>query len=79
MQASPNDRDTFPFVVLGNKIDQDEGRSRTVRWPFAFVIHTTLLYGRINNKVLPAFTACQLLDMHKFIFELSFKSVSHGM
>ena len=30
MQASPNDRDSFPFVVLGNKIDQDEGRSRTV-------------------------------------------------
>lgn len=30
IQASPNDQDKFPFVVLGNKIDQDEGRSRTV-------------------------------------------------
>jgi Ras-related protein Rab-7A len=31
MQASPNDPDTFPFVVLGNKVDVDEGRSRVVR------------------------------------------------
>ena len=30
-QASPNDPDTFPFVVLGNKVDVDEGRSRVVR------------------------------------------------
>jgi Ras-related protein Rab-7A len=30
IQASPNDQENFPFVVLGNKIDQDEGRSRTV-------------------------------------------------
>merc|ERR1712130_265387 len=27
IQASPNDQENFPFVVLGNKIDQDEGRS----------------------------------------------------
>ena len=30
MQASPNSPDTFPFVVLGNKVDADEGRSRVV-------------------------------------------------
>ncbi|KAK9839886.1 hypothetical protein WJX81_008483 [Elliptochloris bilobata] len=30
IQASPNDPDTFPFVVLGNKVDVDEGRSRVV-------------------------------------------------
>lgn len=34
-QASPNDPDTFPFVVLGNKVDVDEGRSRVVRRPAA--------------------------------------------
>eukprot|EP00884_Botryococcus_braunii_P001115 jgi/Botrbrau1/11003/Bobra.101_1s0001.1 len=30
IQASPNDPENFPFVVLGNKVDQDEGRSRVV-------------------------------------------------
>ena len=34
-QASPNDPDTFPFVVLGNKVDVDEGRSRVVCCWFA--------------------------------------------
>lgn len=29
-QASPRDKDNFPFVVLGNKIDQDNGSSRVV-------------------------------------------------
>lgn len=29
-QASPSDPDNFPFVVLGNKIDVDEGKSRVV-------------------------------------------------
>ena len=31
LQASPSDPDNFPFVVLGNKVDLDEGRSRVVR------------------------------------------------
>ena len=31
IQAGPQDPDTFPFVVLGNKIDVDEGNSRVVR------------------------------------------------
>ena len=31
MQASPSDPENFPFVVLGNKVDLDEGRSRVVR------------------------------------------------
>jgi Ras-related protein Rab-7A len=30
IQASPPNPDNFPFIVLGNKIDADEGRSRTV-------------------------------------------------
>lgn len=30
MQASPRDPDHFPFLVLGNKVDVDEGRSRVV-------------------------------------------------
>ena len=30
IQASPNDPDNFPFVVLGNKVDVDEGASRVV-------------------------------------------------
>ena len=29
-QASPSDPDNFPFVVLGNKIDVDNGNSRVV-------------------------------------------------
>ena len=31
VQASPSDPDNFPFVVLGNKIDMEGGRSRMVR------------------------------------------------
>lgn len=35
LQASPANPDNFPFVVLGNKVDMDEGRSRVVRsYPF---------------------------------------------
>ncbi len=34
MQASPSDPENFPFVVLGNKVDLDEGRSRVVNTLF---------------------------------------------
>lgn len=30
IQASPNDPDNFPFVVLGNKVDVEGGKSRQV-------------------------------------------------
>ncbi|KIZ00032.1 Small GTPase [Monoraphidium neglectum] len=30
LQAQPRDPENFPFIVLGNKIDEDEGRSRVV-------------------------------------------------
>ena len=30
IQASPQDADNFPFMVLGNKIDVDGGNSRVV-------------------------------------------------
>lgn len=30
LQASPNDPDNFPFVVLGNKVDVEGGKSRQV-------------------------------------------------
>ena len=30
MQASPNDPDNFPFVVLGNKVDFEGGKNRQV-------------------------------------------------
>jgi Ras-related protein Rab-7A len=30
-QASPSDPDNFPFVVLGNKIDVENGNTRVVR------------------------------------------------
>lgn len=30
-QAQPRDPENFPFIVLGNKIDEDEGRNRVVR------------------------------------------------
>merc|ERR1712086_1037225 len=36
IQASPNDPDNFPFVVLGNKVDVDEGASRVVSVEEAF-------------------------------------------
>jgi hypothetical protein len=29
-QAQPRDPENFPFIVLGNKIDEDEGRGRVV-------------------------------------------------
>lgn len=29
-QAAPRNKDDFPFVVVGNKIDQDNGESRVV-------------------------------------------------
>lgn len=29
-QASPSDPKTFPFILLGNKIDVDGGKSRVV-------------------------------------------------
>jgi hypothetical protein len=31
LQAQPRDPENFPFVVLGNKIDEDEGKGRQVR------------------------------------------------
>ncbi|EEH57938.1 uncharacterized protein MICPUCDRAFT_26148 [Micromonas pusilla CCMP1545] len=30
IQANPADADSFPFVVLGNKVDVDEGKARVV-------------------------------------------------
>lgn len=30
LQADPADHDAFPFVVLGNKVDVDDGNSRVV-------------------------------------------------
>lgn len=33
LQANPAERELFPFVVLGNKIDVDGGNSRVVRVP----------------------------------------------
>lgn len=44
LQASPANPDNFPFVVLGNKVDMDEGRSRVVRsytlclWPLEILL-----------------------------------------
>ena len=29
-QAGPSDPESFPFVVLGNKVDMDEGKNRQV-------------------------------------------------
>ena len=33
MQAGPSDPESFPFVVLGNKVDMDEGKNRQVCQP----------------------------------------------
>ena len=30
LQAGPSDPDSFPFVVLGNKVDMEEGKNRQV-------------------------------------------------
>lgn len=38
MQASPSDPDNFPFVVLGNKVDVEGGRTRQVRAVRAFAL-----------------------------------------
>lgn len=37
LQANPTDREHFPFVLLGNKVDQEGGRTRVVS------IHVVLL------------------------------------
>lgn len=31
-QAQPRDPENFPFVVLGNKIDEEDGKGRQVGW-----------------------------------------------
>lgn len=41
IQASPSDPSSFPFVILGNKVDVDGGNSRVVR-----------IYNQKKNKVL---------------------------
>lgn len=30
VQANPSDQEHFPFMVLGNKVDLDDGKSRVV-------------------------------------------------
>ena len=51
VQASPNDTEAFPFVVLGNKIDQDDGKSRTVS-----VLHSTVSFLSVHSgDLVPIF------------------------
>jgi GTPase SAR1 family protein len=49
LQASPNDPDNFPFVLLGNKVDQDEGRSRVVRTLFMLTMMMIVIHLQISS------------------------------
>ena len=55
MQASPNDPDNFPFVVLGNKVDFEGGKNRQVRFSVLCLcrpICTALHLGLWTDAVL---------------------------
>jgi hypothetical protein len=53
-QAQPRDPDTFPFVLMGNKIDNQVDRKVANRT----IYHTTLVSGRCisDTRVLTRFT-----------------------
>ena len=58
-QASPSDPDNFPFVVLGNKVDMDEGRSRVVRTnpPNAFSICQDVIWTVVHVSAIACVSA----------------------
>lgn len=60
IQASPRDPDTFPFVVLGNKIDVEESK-RVVGCPSLSrsVTHNTGVLTRLQISTKRAMTFCQ--------------------
>lgn len=43
-QANPPDPKTFPFILLGNKIDIDGGNSRVVRKHIGCAVHDLPMY-----------------------------------
>lgn len=44
LQANPADREHFPFVLLGNKVDQEGGRTRVV---------SNITVSNVHYPVLP--------------------------
>ena len=52
-QASPTDPKTFPFILLGNKVDIDGGNSRVVRQCHRadFVAFATIVYNFMPSQV----------------------------
>lgn len=56
IQASPHDPENFPFVVLGNKIDVEEGK-RQVRLYYVFTFICSSIFGQVTQK--RAMTWCQ--------------------
>lgn len=56
IQASPHDPENFPFVVLGNKIDVEEGK-RQVSSPLTAVYKSDSSYLKVTQK--RAMTWCQ--------------------
>ena len=56
-QASPSDPKTFPFILLGNKIDVDGGKSRVVSSVWWFVTYVSwyaitwlLFFSQVSEK-----------------------------
>lgn len=45
LQANPADREQFPFVLLGNKVDQEGGRTRVVSNITVSHLHYPVLPG----------------------------------
>lgn len=51
MQASPSDPENFPFVLIGNKVDVDDGNSRVVCACLIFPLFINLLWDGCNINV----------------------------
>lgn len=46
IQASPHDPENFPFVVLGNKIDVEDGKRQVRRPTIAWVVRVSLISSK---------------------------------
>ncbi len=57
IQASPHDPENFPFVVLGNKIDVEEGKRQVRYCCYHSVYRMTYCSGQVTQK--RAMTWCQ--------------------
>lgn len=50
IQAGPHDPDNFPFVLLGNKIDVEEGKRQVCSWAMGSTTHATYFIGITKTR-----------------------------